>query len=808
MRKRYNHNIPIELLRIRNRFSHRYSTDAANTDLPDNDASNQAPLRPILLEENDDMDVQYNYDDDDDMGIQHNHEEEEDNDEEEGDDDDDDEEEEEENDDDDEDDDEDEEEYEDEHEDDEDSDYNDESEEEDDYNDEVDKDSDDEEIEDSDDKSENNNGDNNENDNIDHEGNSRDHQITDKALDKDKMPLYDGEFAPYFQNFTTAALFCWVQKHNISTNSYEDLVDIIMNSEFNGNHVVRNIRRFRTWRQHLPLLSMSENFISILSKKTPSTSKSSKKAYQLSISDIIWHVLNNPSLFKHMYFGPGVNSEVKSEYWHGTLWGESPLFGEDQIIISEMEYKCGDFVYYDNNNKLGRLRSILKNDNDQYQLRIQKVTNYDDLPEVFKGSLRQRRSLASEVWLKDEFQIITTSQISGKASVMIEFQHQDISENALKINEIIYKNNGRWCIRDVKLSYKHPSDYIAFRPPPSRSMKVYKLFLDLYYDDFGTYRNVYHSLGGVYLQFGNMPAHQRKLLKNHFVLGFVPFGGSFDEFMQPFILEMKKFEQGKKMKVLGQDAWVIASLGVVTSNLPQGNDMAGVLRHNAKKGCRTCLVPHELLTSHDQDIPQISRYHHITDDQFKEISQEDTVSTKRQLCTKYGLRLQPGILDKLKWERHLQSPQDVYHATAGKVGRLLKLMCESLSREGERDFINIWKDFEKPKKWSSLPNPISHHASFMMSDYLRLAMVMPYILHRFLKVSSLKENEVETIKRRIEVPRADLVPKAIISCWVRVAITMKAVFSSEFTVDGYENLKNCLQEELLILPKVININLF
>ena len=82
-------------------------------------------------------------------------------------------------------------------------------------------------------------------------------------------------------------------------------------------------------------------------------------------------------------------------------------------------------------------------------------------------------------------------------------------------------------------------------------------------------------------------------------------------------------------------------------------------------------------------------------------------------------------------------------------------------------------------------------------------MVMPYILHRFLKVSSLKENEVETIKRRIEIPHANLVPKAIISCWVRVAATMKAVFRNEFTVDGYENLKKCLQEELLFLPKVI-----
>jgi hypothetical protein len=38
---------------------------------------------------------------------------------------------------------------------------------------------------------------------------------------------------------------------------------------------------------------------------------------------------------KHMYFGPGVNSETKSEYWHGTLWGESPLFGQNEITISE-----------------------------------------------------------------------------------------------------------------------------------------------------------------------------------------------------------------------------------------------------------------------------------------------------------------------------------------------------------------------------------------------------------------------------------------------------------------------------------------
>ncbi|GET61096.1 hypothetical protein GLOIN_2v1776429 [Rhizophagus irregularis DAOM 181602=DAOM 197198] len=149
--------------------------------------------------------------------------------------------------------------------------------------------------------------------------------FVDEALAKDKLPSFDGDFAPYFQNLTTAALFCWIYKHNISTNAYEDLVDIIMRPEFNRDHIVKNIRRFRSWRERLPLPSISAKSISISSKKTPSTLKDSKMAYQLSISDIIWNVLNNPSLLKEMYFGAGVDSKTKSEYWHGTLWAESPF---------------------------------------------------------------------------------------------------------------------------------------------------------------------------------------------------------------------------------------------------------------------------------------------------------------------------------------------------------------------------------------------------------------------------------------------------------------------------------------------------
>lgn len=398
--------------------------------------------------------------------------------------------------------------------------------------------------------------------------------------------------------------------------------------------------------------------------------------------------------------------------------------------------------------------------------------------------------------MQDEpYLTITTSQISEK-----------VAEGALRITEILYKHHAHWRIRDATFSYQHPSDYISISQPPFSTIPVYKLFLDIYYDDFGTFRNVYHSLGGVYVQFGNMPARQRKLLKNHFVLGFVPFGGNFNEFMLPFISEMKEFERGKLMKVNGQDAWVMAGLGVVTADLPQGNDMAGVLRHNAIKGCRTCTASRESLTNFYQDVPATSRYHHITDIQFKEISDELDTSRQKQLGTEFGLRPEPSILDRLQRERHLQTPQDIYHATAGKIGRLLKLTCELFSQEGKDEFIKVWKSFEKPKKWSRLPNPISHHSSFMMSDYLRLAMIMPFMLNSFLKISSLKENESKAILQRIDATRMIMVKNAVISCWVHVAKTMKMVFECKFTLNSYGELQKCLEEEMIILPKVLNYN--
>ena len=59
------------------------------------------------------------------------------------------------------------------------------------------------------------------------------------------------------------------------------------------------------------------------------------------------------------------------------------MFIFNKIVI----YRSGDFVRYNDNGhqKLGRLRAILINNDGCYQLRIQKILNYDDLPGNLKG---------------------------------------------------------------------------------------------------------------------------------------------------------------------------------------------------------------------------------------------------------------------------------------------------------------------------------------------------------------------------------------------------------------------------------------
>jgi len=585
-------------------------------------------------------------------------------------------------------------------------------------------------------------------------------------------------------------------------------VDIIRHPQFEIKDVVPNSRQFRKYRQRLPLLPIKSRKVNISSKKTPSTSKNIGKAYYLSITDIIYHILNNPSLFSKMYFGPGQEVTESKELWHGNIWKESARFGQSSITIAQTVYYSGDFVIYRDSGetkRFGRILAIVQQDN-QSKIKIQCILRFEELPRNLQSNSRKDRSQDGEVWfldreMDDAIVNIELQAIVKHAPITILYDNYS-NGHSIKIREILYKYNGRWKIRHVKYSYQHPSEFAALEEPAT-NLPIYKLYIDLYYDDFGTFRNVYHSLGGVYIQFGNMPLNERIRLKNHFVLGFVPFGGSFDEFIKPFIIEMKELENGKIMNIQGTECFVIASLGDITADLPQGNDLVGVKRHSANRGCRTCNVTKDSLTSESFDLQLISRYHHQTDKQFEEISAASTISERKAIAAEYGLHLQMPILDQLKRERHLQSPQDVYHLTAGKVLRFLKITIEALSPEGKTEFMRFWKSFEYPKAWKKLPNPISHIDSFMMSDCLQLTMMIPFILNRFLKSRHFKNSELISFQHRTGVTRSDFAVKLWVKCWVVMAKTTVMAFKDSFTKENYDELRQCLYNERTLLSQVL-----
>ncbi len=66
------------------------------------------------------------------------------------------------------------------------------------------------------------------------------------------------------------------------------------------------------------------------------------------------------------------------------------------------------------------------------------------------------------------------------------------------------------------------------------------------------------------------------------------------------------------MNIQGENYWIVARLGCIIADLPQGNDLAGIKWHDAIKGCRICLVAKKNATDENLNIVNISRYHHIT----------------------------------------------------------------------------------------------------------------------------------------------------------------------------------------------------
>ncbi|KAF0490307.1 hypothetical protein F8M41_021952 [Gigaspora margarita] len=128
------------------------------------------------------------------------------------------------------------------------------------------------------------------------------------------------------------------------------------------------------------------------------------------------------------------------------------------------------------------------------------------------------------------------------------------------VKEILYSYEGWWKIRDCKLRHLHPIEYTQLPVSAPYNVPTLKIMLNIYYDDFSTSRNI----------------------------------------------------TGTLMNIAGQDIWIIAALGVITADLPQGNDLVDTKHHSGNQGYRSCLVPKEQLSNLAFDTKLNAKYYHIT----------------------------------------------------------------------------------------------------------------------------------------------------------------------------------------------------
>ncbi|CAB4383804.1 unnamed protein product [Rhizophagus irregularis] len=553
------------------------------------------------------------------------------------------------------------------------------------------------------------------------------------------------------------------------TRAYQDLVKILQHPDFCASDLPQSITTLKQMCHNLPLMTLNSHNVKINPMDTPSTSVSVKEGYTFSILDYI-----------------------------------------------QQFYQAGDFILYNSqeeagdNQWLGQINGIVipKENSFEKLLYVQKIMYYSDLPGNVKSSDRYIQSKNKAVWLTENREAINVDCVVVH-HVKVWLENLPEPENYdYRIGEILYIHNNRSKIRQIHQQHQLPNQHNFQRSSFPLNLQHLKFFIDLYYDDFGAFGKSYHKLGGIYIQFGNMPLSMRQRLKNHFLIGLIPFGAKFADFIKPFIQQMQILQNGIIMTNYNGDKVIISGgLGMCTADLPQGNDLAGIRRHNADHGCRTCEVTQEDLNNNTYfDIQLNGRYCHIMDCYYKEIKQASTKSAKENIAKQHGLCLKKNILDNLIRNPYIQVPQDPYHCLAGLVRCLFDETFKSMNDEGHKIFVKIWREFEMPSSWNRLQNPITHRDSYWMNDSLRLTMIMPYILARAINYKHYKTEIVNRIKDEYSLSNRTQVPSIIVDCWVKMAKACKAVFKSTYiVVDEYNDyilLKKRLEQVTEALLKV------
>jgi hypothetical protein len=90
-----------------------------------------------------------------------------------------------------------------------------------------------------------------------------------------------------------------------------------------------------------------------------------------------------------------------------------------------------------------------------------------------------------------------------------------------------------------------------------------------------------------------------------------------------------------------------------------------------------------------------------------------------------------------------------------------------------------------------------------MSDILRLTMIFPFLLMRFLSIEIVKSEVLQALRQRNSLNRRSQSLTMIMQCWINFAILAKLVFTSTLQDSDYTNLTRLSNDFTSIVLKVM-----
>jgi hypothetical protein len=147
-------------------------------------------------------------------------------------------------------------------------------------------------------------------------------------------PTFEGAYGPYYPTYTAAAFSIFLSTSGLSRTDFDTLLKILKHPEFRVAELPSSYKACKQLQAGLPTLPVHTQKLPIDKEHSHVTKDTSSSAYHHSIGDIVHRIISTPSLWKNLYFGPGMKVANSSEFWHGTIWRESALFGAESVCAN------------------------------------------------------------------------------------------------------------------------------------------------------------------------------------------------------------------------------------------------------------------------------------------------------------------------------------------------------------------------------------------------------------------------------------------------------------------------------------------